>query len=106
MSSAYGVYVSQLVPYAIACFACGQVLDRGGLLEDDLVLREFRQSCVVSAFLGFYDLIFSCSLLLGDLGRMLSDVFSTKCWAVLWMLILAADCSVKEGVLTVGVAGR
>jgi hypothetical protein len=54
LSPAYGVYISQLIRYARACYAYDQFLKRGGLLTDKLMLQEFLQSRLISAFRKFY----------------------------------------------------
>ena len=53
-SPAYGVYVSQLIRYARACSAYDQLLNRGKLLTDKLLLQGFQQSRLKAAFRKFY----------------------------------------------------
>jgi hypothetical protein len=78
VSSAYGVYISQMIRYARACSPYNQFLSRGRLLTDKLMLQGFLQSRLMSAFSKFYgrynDLIYNYKL---SLSHMLSDIFHT-----------------------------
>jgi hypothetical protein len=75
-SVAYGVYISQLILYAIACSAYDQFLVRGSLLANKLMSQGFQMSRLQTAFCKFYgrysDLIYPYNL---SVGHMLSDVF-------------------------------
>jgi hypothetical protein len=54
LSPAYGVYVSQLIRYARACFAYEGFSKRGGLLTNKLMLRGYNKSRLKSSFRKFY----------------------------------------------------
>jgi hypothetical protein len=60
---AYGLYISQLIRYARACYTYDQFLSRGRLLTNKLLLQGFLQSRLMSAFRKFYhrynDLIYN-----------------------------------------------
>jgi hypothetical protein len=79
LSTAYGVYISQLIPYARACSTYDQFFSRSKLLTDKLMLQRFLQSRLMSAFRKFYgrynDLIYNYKL---SLSHMLSDIFHTN----------------------------
>jgi len=80
LSPAYGVYISQLIRYARACSSYSQFLNRGRLLTHKLMLQEFLQPRLKSAFRKFYgrynDIVWNYNL---PLGQMLSDLFHTDC---------------------------
>jgi hypothetical protein len=46
LSPAYGVYVSQFIQYARACFAFEDFSKRGRLLTNKLVLQGYIESCL------------------------------------------------------------
>jgi hypothetical protein len=75
-STAYSVYISQLIPYARAFSAYDQFLLRGNLLTKKLMSQRFQMSCLQAAFRKFYsryeDLIYPYNL---SLGHMLSGMF-------------------------------
>jgi hypothetical protein len=54
LSPTYGVLISQLIRYARTCSTYDQFLSRSRLLTDKLMLQEFLQSCLMSAFRKFY----------------------------------------------------
>jgi hypothetical protein len=69
ISPAYGVYMSQLIPYARACVTYDQFQIQDGLLTNKLMSQRFLQS----HFYGHYkDLICKHNL---PLHQMLSDIF-------------------------------
>ena len=74
------MYVSQLIRYARACSEYDQVLNRGKLLTDKLLLQGFQQSRLKAAFRKFYDrynnLVYQYDL---PLGQMLSDLCHSHC---------------------------
>jgi hypothetical protein len=74
LSPAYGVYVSQLIRYARACFACEDFSKRGRLLTNKLMLQGY----IKSSFRKFYDRYndFVCDYKL-PLAHMLDDWFHT-----------------------------
>jgi hypothetical protein len=54
LSPAYGVYVSQLIRYARACFAYEDFSKRGRLLTNKLMLQGYNESRLKSSFRKFY----------------------------------------------------
>jgi hypothetical protein len=89
LSPAYGVYISQLVRCAGACFAYGDFSERGGLLTRGLMLQGCNESRLKSSFRKVYG---RCSGLVCDyklsLKRVLNDLFHTICWTVISILAL------------------
>jgi hypothetical protein len=87
LSPAYGVYISQLMRYARACFAYEDFSIRGKLLTEKLMLQEYNESRLQSSFRKFYgrynDLVCDYKL---SLAHMLNDLFQT----VISILALAA----------------
>jgi hypothetical protein len=79
LSSAYGVYISQLNRYARACSIYNQFSSRGRLLTDKVIIQGFLQSRLMLAFRKFYgryyDLIHNYKL---SLSHMLSDIFHSN----------------------------
>jgi hypothetical protein len=77
-STAYGIYISQLIRYARACSTYDQFLVRGNLLTVKLMSQGFQLSRLQAAFRKFYgcynDLICPYNLFL---GHMLPDMFHT-----------------------------
>jgi hypothetical protein len=75
-SSAYGVYVSQLICYAKACSAYDQFLLRGNLLTKKLMSQGLQMARLQAPFRKFYgrynDLVYPYNL---SLGHMLSVMF-------------------------------
>jgi hypothetical protein len=75
LSSAYGVYISQLIRYARTCFAYENFSKRSKLLTKKL-LQGYNQSRLKSSFHKFYgrynDLVCDYKL---SLGHMLNDLF-------------------------------
>jgi hypothetical protein len=73
---AYGVYVSQLIRYAKACFAYEDFSKRGRLLTNKLMLQRYNESRLKSSFRKFYgrynDLVCDYKL---PLSHMLDDLF-------------------------------
>jgi hypothetical protein len=53
-SSAYGVYISQLIRYSRACLMYDQFLIRGSLLTNKLMSQEFQLSRLQAAFRNFF----------------------------------------------------
>jgi hypothetical protein len=94
LSPTYGVYISQLIPYARTCSTYDQYMSRGRLLTDKLILQLFLQSHLMSAFCKFCgrynDRMYNYKL---SLSHMLSDIFHTNSWTVLGTLPLIADNS-------------
>jgi hypothetical protein len=80
LSPAYGVYVSQLVRYARACFAYEDFSKRDKLLAKKLMLQGYDESRLESSFRKFYgrynDLVCDCRL---SLAHVLDDLFHTIC---------------------------
>ena len=80
LSPAYGVYISQLIRYARACYAYENFLKRGQLLTNKLMLQGYNESRLKSSFRKFYgcynDLVCNYKL---SLGHMLNDLFHTLC---------------------------
>jgi hypothetical protein len=80
LSPAYGVYISQLIRYARACFAYEDFSKRGKLLAKKLMLQGCRESHLKSSFREFYgrygDLVCDCRL---SLAHVLDDLFHTVC---------------------------
>ena len=54
LSPAYGVYISQLIRYARACFAYEDFFKRGRLLTNKLMLQGYNESRLKSSFRKFY----------------------------------------------------
>ena len=54
LSPAYGVYISQLIRYARACYAYEDFLKRGQLLIKKLMLQGYNESRLKSSFRKFY----------------------------------------------------
>jgi hypothetical protein len=54
LSSAYGVYVSQLIQYTRACFAYEDFPKRGTLLTNKLMLQGYNDFRLKSSFCKFY----------------------------------------------------
>ena len=54
LSPAYGVYISQLIRYARACFAYEDFSKRGKLLTKKLMLQGYNESRLESSFRKFY----------------------------------------------------
>jgi hypothetical protein len=50
LSPAYGVYISQLIRYARACFAYKDFSKRGKLLTKKLILQGYNESCLSHHF--------------------------------------------------------
>jgi hypothetical protein len=80
LSPAYGVYISQLIRYARACFAYEDFSKRGRLLTNKLMLQGYNESRLKSSFRKFYgrynDLVCGYNL---SLAHMLKDFFHTIC---------------------------
>ena len=80
LSPAYGVYISQLIRYARACYAYEDFLRRGQLLTKKLMLQGYNESRLKSSFRKFYgrynDLVCDYKL---SLSHMLTDLFHTFC---------------------------
>jgi hypothetical protein len=80
LSPAYGVYISQLIRYARACFAYEDFSKRGKLLTKKLMLQGYNESSLESSFRKFYgrynDLVCDYKL---SLAHMLNDLFHTIC---------------------------
>jgi hypothetical protein len=76
LSSAYGVYVSQLIRYTRICFVYEDFSKRGKLLTNKLMMQGYNESRVKSSFCKFYglynDLVCDYKLLL---AHMLDDLF-------------------------------
>jgi hypothetical protein len=82
LSPAYGVYISQLIRYARACFAYEDFSRRGKLLTNQLMLQGYNESRLKSSFRKFYGR-YTCNDLVCDyklsLAHMLNDLFHTTC---------------------------
>jgi hypothetical protein len=80
LSPAYGVYISQLIRYARACFAFDGFSKRGKLLTKKLMLQGYNESRLKSSFRKLYgrynDLVCDYKL---SLAHMLNDLFHTIC---------------------------
>jgi hypothetical protein len=80
LSPTYGVYVTQLIRCARACFAYEGFSKRGSLLTNKLMLQGYNASCLKSTFRKFYgrynDLVCDYKL---PLAHMLDDLFHTIC---------------------------
>ena len=80
LSPAYGVYISQLIRYARACYAYEDFLKRGQLLTKKLMLQGYNESRLKSSFRKFYgrynDLVCEYKL---SLSHILTDLFHTLC---------------------------
>ena len=80
LSPAYGVYISQLIRYARACFAYEDFSKRYKLLTNKLMLQGYNESRLKSSFRKFYgrynDLVCDYKL---SLAHMLNDLFHTIC---------------------------
>ena len=78
LSPAYGVYISQLIRYARACFACEDFSKRCKLLTNKLMFQGYNESRLKSSFRKFYgrynDLVCDYKL---SLAHMLNDLFHT-----------------------------
>jgi hypothetical protein len=80
LSPAYGVYISQLIRYARACFAYEDFLKRGKLLTKKLMLQGYNESRLKSSFRKFYGRYngLVCDYKL-SLAHLLNDLFHTIC---------------------------
>jgi hypothetical protein len=80
LSSAYGVYVFQLIRYARACFAYEDFSKRGQLLAKKLMLQGYNESRLKSPFCKFYGRYNNpvCDYKL-SLAYILNDLFHTLC---------------------------
>ena len=80
LSPAYGVYISQLIRHARACFAYEDFSKRGRLLTNKLMLQGYNESRLKSSFRKFYGRYndFVCGYNL-SLAHMLNDLFHTIC---------------------------
>ena len=80
LSPAYGVYISQLIRYARACFAYEDFSKRGKLLTNKLMLQGYNESRLKSSFRQFYGRYndFVCGYNL-SLAHMLNNLFHTIC---------------------------
>ena len=80
LSPGYGVFISQLIRYARACFAYEDFSQRSKLLTIKLMLQGYNESRLKSSFrkfLGHYnDLVCDYKL---SLAHMLKDSFHTIC---------------------------
>jgi hypothetical protein len=80
LSPAYGVYISQMIRYARACFAYEDFSKRGKLLTKKLMLQGYNESRLKSSFRKFYgrynDLVCNDKL---SLAHMLNDLFHSIC---------------------------
>jgi hypothetical protein len=80
LSPAYGVYISQFIRYARACFTYEDFSKRGKLLTNKLMLHGYNESHLKSTFRKFYgrynDLVCDYKL---SLAHMLNDLFHTIC---------------------------
>jgi hypothetical protein len=80
LSLAYGVYISQMIRYAIACFAYEDFSKRGKLLTKKLMLHGCNESRLKSSFRKFCgrynDLVCDYKL---SLAYKLNDLFHTLC---------------------------
>jgi hypothetical protein len=69
LSPAYGVYVSQLIRYARACFTYEDFSKRGRLLTNKLMLQGYNESRLKSSFRKFYgrynDLVCNLQIITG-----------------------------------------
>ena len=78
LSPAYGVYISQLIRYARACFEYEDFSKRGRLLTNKLMLQGYNESRLKSSYRKFYgrynDLVCDYKL---PLAHMLDDLFHT-----------------------------
>jgi hypothetical protein len=87
LSPAYGVYISQLIRYARACFAYEYFSKRGKLLIKNLMLQG--DHALKSSFRKFYgrynDLVCDYKL---SLAHLLNDLFHTICYTVISILTL------------------
>jgi hypothetical protein len=90
-SPAYDMYISHLIRYARACSTCEQILNRGRLLTDKLIIEGFLQYRLMSAFSKIYsyynDLIPIYKL---SLSHMLCDIFHSNRKTTLGTLTLTA----------------
>ena len=80
LSPAYGVYISQLIRYARACFAYEDFSKQGKLLTNKLMLQGYNESRLKSSFRKFYGRynVLVCDYKL-SLTHMLNDLFHTIC---------------------------
>ena len=80
LSPAYGVYISQLIRYARACFVYEDFSKRGRLLTNKLMLQGYYESRLKSSFRKLHgrynDLVCDYKL---SLAHMLNDLFYTIC---------------------------
>jgi hypothetical protein len=90
LAPAYGVYVSQLIQYARACFAYEDFSERGRLLTNKLMLQGYNESRLKSPFRKFYGRYSGlvCDYKL-PLAHVLDELFCTVCWTVVLVLALA-----------------
>ena len=89
LSPAYGVYISQLIRYARACFAYEDFSKRGKLLTKKLMLQGYNESRLKSSFCKFFDRYndLVCDYKL-SLAHVLKDMFHTICYTVISILAL------------------
>jgi hypothetical protein len=80
LSPAYGVYISQLILYARACFAYEDFTNRAKLLTKKLMLQGYNASRLKSSFRKFYGRYNNvvCDYKL-SLAHMLNDLLHTIC---------------------------
>jgi hypothetical protein len=80
LSPAYGVYISQLIRYARACFAYEDFSKRGKSFTKKLMSQGYNESRLKSSFREFYgrynDLVCDYKL---SLAHILNDLFHTLC---------------------------
>jgi hypothetical protein len=80
LSPAYGMYISQLIRYARACFAYEDISIRGKLLTKKLMLQGYNESRLKSSFRKFYgrynDLVCDRRL---SLAHVLGGLFRAVC---------------------------
>jgi hypothetical protein len=92
LSHAYGMYISQLIRYARACFAYDDFSKRCKLLTKNLFLQGYNESHLKSSFRTFYGryngLVCDYKLSLAD---MLNDLFLILCLTVIFILVLTTD---------------
>jgi hypothetical protein len=75
LSTANGVYVSQLIRYARVCFAYEEFSKRGRLLTNKLMLQGYNKSRLKSSF-HYNDLVCDYNL---PLAHMLGDLYYRIC---------------------------
>jgi hypothetical protein len=80
LSPVYGMYISELIRYARACFAYEEFSKRGKLLTKKLIFQGYNESRLKSPFRKFYDRYngLVCDYKL-SLAHMLNDLFHTIC---------------------------